>query len=65
MQPILVQMGMSPYMAGSILEMSAALNSGHMRPLESRSARTTTPTSYESFVAEVFLPVYKGQVRAA
>jgi uncharacterized protein YbjT (DUF2867 family) len=65
MQPILVQMGMSPYMAGSILEMSAALNSGHMRPLESRSARTTTPTSYESFVAEVFLPVYKGHTRAA
>ncbi|HKW75632.1 MAG TPA: NmrA family NAD(P)-binding protein [Terriglobales bacterium] len=65
MQPILVQMGMSPHMAGLILEMSAALNSGHMRALEPRSARTTTPTSYESFVEEVFLPVYKGQVRAA
>lgn len=65
MQPILVQMGMSPSMAGLILEMSAALNSGHMRPLEPRSARTTTPTSYESFVAEEFLPVYKGEVRAA
>jgi uncharacterized protein YbjT (DUF2867 family) len=65
MQPILVQMGMSPQMAGQILEMSAALNSGHMRPLEPRSTRTTTPTSYESFVAEVFLPVYRQQIRAA
>ena len=64
-QPILVQMGMSPVMAGMILEMSAALNSGHMRALEPRSARTATPTSYETFVAEVLLPVYKGQVRAA
>lgn len=64
-QPVLVQMGMSPAMAGMILEMSAALNSGHMRALEPRSARTTTRTSYETFVAEVLLPVYKGQVRAA
>jgi uncharacterized protein YbjT (DUF2867 family) len=64
-QPVLVQMGMSPAMASMILEMSAALNSGHMRALEPRSARTTTPTSYETFVAEVLLPVYKGQVRAA
>lgn len=64
-QPILVQMGMSPHMAAMILEMSAALNAGHMRSLESRSARTTTPTSYETFVVEVLLPVYKGQVRAA
>jgi uncharacterized protein YbjT (DUF2867 family) len=65
MQPILVQMGMSTNMAGLLLEMSAALNSGHMRTLESRSARTTTPTSYEDFVREVFVPVYRGEVRAA
>lgn len=65
MQPILVQMGMSPNMAALLLEMSAALNSGHMRTLESRSSRTTTPTSYENFAREVFVPVYRGEVRAA
>jgi uncharacterized protein YbjT (DUF2867 family) len=65
MQPILVQMGMSPNIAGLILEMSAGLNSGHMRALEPRSARTTTPTSYENFVREVFVPVYRGEIRAA
>lgn len=65
MQPILVQMGMSPNMAGLILEMSAGLNSGHMRALEPRSARTTTPTSYEDFARAVFAPVYRGEVRAA
>ncbi len=48
------QMGMSANVADLILEMSAALNSGHMRALEQRSAENTTPTSFESFVAEEF-----------
>jgi len=61
----LIQMGMSRNMADLILEMSAALNSGHMRALEPRSAPNTTPTSYETFVAEEFLPLYKQQSAAA
>jgi uncharacterized protein YbjT (DUF2867 family) len=65
MQPIFVQMGMSPNMAELILEMAHALNTGHMRALEQRSARNTTPTSFETFVQEEFLPVYRGQSRAA
>jgi uncharacterized protein YbjT (DUF2867 family) len=65
MQPILVQMGMSPNMAELILEMAGALNTGHMRALEQRSAKNTTPTSFETFVQEEFLPVYRGQSRAA
>jgi uncharacterized protein YbjT (DUF2867 family) len=65
MQPILVQMGMSPNMAELILEMAHALNTGHMRALEQRSAKNTTPTSFETFVQEEFLPVYRGQSRAA
>lgn len=48
------QFGMSQDVANLILEMSAALNSGHMRALEPRSAGNTTPTSYETFVAEEF-----------
>jgi uncharacterized protein YbjT (DUF2867 family) len=65
MQPILIQMGMSSNVASLILEMAEALNSGHMRALEQRSARNTTPTSFETFVKEEFVPLYEGQLRAA
>jgi uncharacterized protein YbjT (DUF2867 family) len=65
MQPIFVQMGMSSNMAELIVEMAAALNSGHMRALEPRSSRNTTPTSFETFVKEEFVPLYQGQSRAA
>ena len=53
------QMGMSADLTGLILEMAAALNSGHMRFLETRGPRNTTPTTYEMFVQEEFLPRYK------
>jgi uncharacterized protein YbjT (DUF2867 family) len=65
MHPILVQMGMSANLAGLILEMAAALNSGHMRALESRSARNTSPTTFEAFVKEQFVPAYRGESQAA
>jgi uncharacterized protein YbjT (DUF2867 family) len=65
MQPLFIQMGMSPNVASLILEMAEALNSGHMRALEQRSARNTTPTSFETFVQEEFLPVFRGQKQAA
>jgi uncharacterized protein YbjT (DUF2867 family) len=58
-QNVLVQMGMSEQFAKLLLEMIGSLNSGHMRALEPRSAQNTTPTSYESFVAEYFVPAYK------
>jgi uncharacterized protein YbjT (DUF2867 family) len=63
-RPAMVQMGLSEQMAGLILEMAAALNSGHMRALESRTSRNTTPTTYETFVAEVFVPAYQNQAAA-
>lgn len=65
MQPAFVQMGMSPNVAGLILEMAAALNSGHMRALEQRSTRNTTATSFETFVKEEFVPLYRAQTKAA
>jgi uncharacterized protein YbjT (DUF2867 family) len=61
----LIQLGMSPNMADLTLEMSAALNSGHMRALESRSGQNTTPTSYETFVNEEFVPLYQRASAAA
>jgi len=60
----LMQMGMTSNMAGLIVEMAHALNSGHMRALEPRSPRNTNPTSYETFVADEFMPVFQ-QAKAA
>ena len=64
MKAAMVQMGMSENFVGLILEMAGALNTGYMRALEPRSARNTTPTSYETFVAEEFVPAYKQQAAA-
>jgi len=58
-KPALLQAGMSTNVADLILEMSEALNSGYMAPLEPRSAQNTTPTSFETFVAEEFVPRFK------
>lgn len=55
----MVQMGMSANFVGLILEMADALNRGHMGTLEPRAVSNTTPTSFESFVAEVFVPAYQ------
>ncbi|HEU4415850.1 MAG TPA: NmrA family NAD(P)-binding protein [Candidatus Angelobacter sp.] len=65
MQPIFIQMGMSPNVTSLILEMAEALNSGHMRALEQRSSRNTTSTSFETFVKEEFVPLYQAQTKAA
>lgn len=59
------QMGLSPDLVGKLLEMASALNSGYMKALEPRSARNTTPTSYESFVQQEFLPRYNATLKAA
>ncbi len=61
----MTQMGMSKNFATLICEMSDALNIGYMRPLEARSEKNTTPTSFETFVQEVFLPAFKGQAASA
>ena len=64
MRPALVQSGMSEPFANLLLEMSTSLNSGYMRALEPRTSRNTTPTSFENFVAEVFVPAYRQQAAA-
>jgi uncharacterized protein YbjT (DUF2867 family) len=61
----LVQMGMSREFAGLMVEMTDALNSGHMRALEPRSAANTTPRSFETFVQEVFVPAFRGKAATA
>ena len=60
----LVQMGMSDQVARLLLEMVTALNSGHMRALEPRTQQNTTPTTFETFAAESFVPAYQQQAAA-
>jgi len=61
---VLVQMGMSDQFSKLLLEMIGALNSGHMRALEPRASQNTTPTTFETFVAESFVPAYHHQAAA-
>ena len=61
---VLTSMGMSENMAGLLVEMAGSLDSGYIKPLEQRTARNTTPTSFETFVVEEFLPLYQGRVAA-
>jgi uncharacterized protein YbjT (DUF2867 family) len=61
----LLQVGMSGNMADLLLEMSASLNSGHISALEKRSPTNTTPTSFEIFVRETIVPLYKGRSQSA
>jgi uncharacterized protein YbjT (DUF2867 family) len=61
---VLMGMGMSENMAGLLVEMADSLDSGYIKPLEGRTARNTTPTSFETFVAEEFLPLYHGRAAA-
>ena len=61
----MTQMGMSKNLATLLCEMAEAMNNGHMRALEPRSPKNTTPTSYEEFVQKVFVPAYKGQAARA
>jgi len=61
----LQQMGASQSIAKLFMEMTEALNEGHVRALEPRSARNSTPTSFEQFAAEEFVPAYQGKSAAA
>jgi hypothetical protein len=65
LKPPMMQMGMSSNMVDQLLEMSEALNTGHMKSQEARSARNTTATTLETFVAEVFAPAYRGKAAGA
>jgi len=64
LRAMLLQMGMSDNFVGLMFEMFDALNNGNMQALEPRTASTTTPTEYEIFVAEAFVPAYRQQTAA-
>ena len=64
LRPALQQMGMSRNFVDLLLEMATSLNSGYMKALEARTPENTTPTSYETFVSEEFLPAYRQPLSA-
>jgi len=55
----LIQAGLNSDIAAVIAELAEALNSGLIKSLEPRTTSNTTPTSYETFVAEVFVPHFQ------
>jgi len=65
LEPALVKMGLPKSSAALIIEMWKAGNDGLVKPEEPRSAESTTPTTIEEFVAEVFAPAYNAQTTAA
>ena len=64
-QQVLEQMGMTPKKAAVYIEMFEAINTGVLAPQEPRSPGNTTPTSFETFVQDVFVPAYHGTAAAA
>jgi uncharacterized protein YbjT (DUF2867 family) len=64
-KPAMMGLGMSSSMADLIIEMCEALNSGSMKSQEARSPRNTTPTTIETFVAEAFVPAFRGKAARA
>ncbi len=65
MQQALTQMGFSPKKAAVYIEMFNAVNEGVLAAQEPRSRENTTPTSFETFVQDVFVPAYQREARAA
>ena len=65
MQQGLMQMGFSPKKAAVYIEMFTAVNIGVLAAQEPRSPENTTPTSFETFVQDVFAPAYHGKASAA
>ncbi|HEV3118369.1 MAG TPA: NmrA family NAD(P)-binding protein [Gemmataceae bacterium] len=61
MEQALTQMGLSSKKAAVYIEMFKAINSGVLAAQEPRSAENTTPTSFETFVRDVFAVAYHGK----
>jgi len=64
-QQVLVQMGIPPKSATLFIEMYKAINAGVVAAEEPRSPENTTPTSFEKFVQDVFVPAYHGKAATA
>ncbi len=56
---VMLKMGMPADLVSLILEMTSAMNTGFMKAIEPRNARNTTPTTYEEFAQQKFLPYFR------
>jgi uncharacterized protein YbjT (DUF2867 family) len=65
LEPALIQMGLPPSSAALFIEMGKAANAGLLVPQDPRSAKNTTPTTFESFAAEVFALAYVDKTTSA
>jgi uncharacterized protein YbjT (DUF2867 family) len=65
LQQALTQSGFSPKKAAVYVEMFTAINAGVLAAQEPRSPENATPTSFETFVQEVFAPAYQGKAATA
>jgi uncharacterized protein YbjT (DUF2867 family) len=64
-QQALTKAGFSPKKAAVYIEMFQSINSGLLAALEPRSTQNSTPTSFETFVEDVFVPAYHGKALTA
>jgi len=64
-QQVLTQMGIPPKKAAVYIEMFRAINAGVLAALGPRSPENTTPTSFETFVQDVFAPAYRAKAATA
>jgi uncharacterized protein YbjT (DUF2867 family) len=64
-QQVLTQMGIPLKKAAVYIEMFMAINAGVLAALEPRSPENTTPTSFETFVQDVFAPAYRAKAATA
>ena len=64
-QQALTQTGFSPKKAAVYIEMFEAINTGLLAAQELRSTENSTPTSFETFVRDVFVAAYHGKARSA
>lgn len=65
LEPALLQMGLPKSTAALLIEMWKGANAGLIAPQEQRTAKNTTPTRLESFVAEVFAPAFLNKTASA
>lgn len=61
----LTDLGVPPKGAALYVEMYKAINEKVVVPLEPRTPENTTPTSFEKFVQDVFVPVYRAKAAGA
>ncbi len=64
-QQAITDLGVTPEGAALYVEMYKAINDKVVVALEPRSPENTTPTSFEKFVQDVFVPAYRGKAANA